>query len=231
MMPISGIRKIIAARSTSPAKMFPNRRKVKLTTLATSEISSSIPTKKPMAPSLKFMNLPMCPNTPKLAESPEVDHHHRYDGDCERSIQVGVGAPEPRHQYSRLLALFFGFGKLLPLLDADVTTNRPWRQIAEGSLTFEDLHLFVRETVVVLGRIVKVAVTVVVGNLFVGLNATYRAKARKYADPVGDEYEQEDAHHQWEEPSGAFASGDGLSKVEEELEDYFDEALESPGHI
>ena len=109
------------------------------------------------------------------------------------------------------LPSFLGVGKFLPLLDADIAAHRPWRQVAEGSLAFKDLHFFVGQAVIVLGCVVMVVVTVVVSNFFVSLNPAYRAEARKYSNPVGDEDEQEDAHHQREEHAGTFPSGNSLS--------------------
>ena len=53
-------------RRTSPAKMFPNRRNVKLMTLAISPIPSRTPTNRPIGPALKLMNLLRCPKIPSV---------------------------------------------------------------------------------------------------------------------------------------------------------------------
>ena len=70
MMPIKGSRNAMATNSTSPAKMLPKRRKVKLMILATSLMASRRPTNNPMGPCLKLTNLPMWPKKPSV-ENPQ----------------------------------------------------------------------------------------------------------------------------------------------------------------
>ena len=77
------------------------------------------------------------------------------------------------------LPSFSDSGSSFHSLTLTLAPHRPWRQIAEGSLAFENLHLFMREAVVVLDRIVMVVVAVVVCDLFVSLNPAYRAESRE----------------------------------------------------
>ena len=176
----------MATSSTSPANMFPKSRKVKLMMRAISLIPSSMPTNSPMGPLLKLMNLPTWPKKPSVLSPPEVNHDHRHQGDSQRRIYVGVGAPQKRNEEARLLALLHAV--LLEFRRRNVGVDGAERQYADESVAVEDLKIDLSETDVLLLRVVD--------DLLRRLQAADSAESGEYAHPVSGDDEQEDRHHE-----------------------------------